>query len=287
MPGYVYYIIVSIFGLALAILIISKSKDYLKLTIFFFFSAVVADFGEVLVMIVLKSYSYKPGLFANAYRENIFGHILPNSTLWPATAVLVAAYSLRKGWLIVISLIYMALDILFLHLGIYEHHWWRTWMTGVAIFLYCILAQFWYKKLDDPRYAILKFISFSFTLLVFTFLPLIPLLLTNRQFYSIGICKDNYRDSIIFSFTYHLIITPICTLLMLKFDKWYLILTQFLIFITCECIFKAIGILRFANGWNIYGFIIVLVICICICNVLIRYYNNNAKFNNMKFFGND
>lgn len=286
MPGYIYYIILAIVGLVLAIFIVIKSKDYLKLIIFFFFSAVVADCGEVLVMIILNSYCYKPGLFADTYRENIFGHILPNSTLWPATAVFIAAYSLRKGWFIVISLIYMALDILFLHLGIYEHNWWRTWMTGAAIFLYCMIVQFCYKKLDDSRYAIIKFISFSFTLLAFTFLPLIPLLLTNRQFYSIGIYKDIYRESVVVSFTYHLIITSICTLLTAKFYKWYLYLAQCLIFILCECIFNAIGILRFANQWNIYGFIIVQVICIYIYNVLIRYYKKNTKISRRETVGN-
>jgi len=145
MPGYLYYVILAVFGITLAVFVICKNKDHAKLLTFFLFAMIVADCGEVLVLILLNAYEYRPGLFADTFSENIFGHILPNSTLWPATAILVAAYSLRTRWILVITFIYMLLDILFVRLGIYAHHWWRLWMTGGAIFSYCILVRFWYQ----------------------------------------------------------------------------------------------------------------------------------------------
>ncbi|MEM5771031.1 MAG: hypothetical protein AAGU32_22525, partial [Bacillota bacterium] len=54
---------------------------------------------EMIVLLFFDSYAYKPGVFTDYYAENIFGHIVPNATLWPATALLVGAYALRYRWI--------------------------------------------------------------------------------------------------------------------------------------------------------------------------------------------
>jgi len=272
MPGYIYYTILSVFGIALAIFVIFKSKERMKLLLFFFFAAVLADCGEVLVLVLLNSYKYKPGLFTDPFCEDVFGHILPNSTLWPATAVLVASYSFRYWWIFVITFVYVLLDVLFVRLGIYEHYWWRTWMTGIAIFAYCILMRFWYKRLEDIRFVIFRFITFSFVLLAFTFLPFVPLLLTGKQFYVTGIFDNIYKDSVVFAFFYHLLITPICTVIICNSTRWYLKLTSLPIFIIGDWIFYLVGILRFSNGWSIYYYLMVEAISIILYIVLEKNY---------------
>lgn len=276
MPGYFYYAILAVIGTAGAVIVIRNNKEHAKLLTFFFFSMIAADCGEVLVLIFLNGYSYKPGLFGNSFREQIYGHILPNSTLWPATAILVASYALRIKWILVITFVYMLLDILFVRVGIYEHHWWKLWMTGAAIFTYCILMRFWYQKLEDRRFVFLRWITFDFTLFALTFVPFIPLLLTERQFYIIGIYEDIFKDSVVFAFLYHLVTAGICVLIICNVNKWYLKLAPVLVYIVCDSVFAALGVLQFKGGWNIYGLILVHILSMSLFVILEKHYRYKA-----------
>lgn len=91
---------------------------------------------EFIVLGLFNGYAYKTGIFTSPWAENILGHLILNSTLYPGTAILVAAYSLGYGWISLITVIYLLLEYLFLKLGIYEHHWWQYYMTAIAIFTY-------------------------------------------------------------------------------------------------------------------------------------------------------
>lgn len=262
MPGYIYYIAVSVIGLALAVYVIYKKKNYAKLITFYLFATLVADCGEVLVMLLLNSYTYKLGVFADPIANDVLGHLLPNSTLWPAVAIFIAAYKPRLRWIVTIAFGFFVLDIIFIQLGVYKHNWWQSWMSGAAVFIYCVLMRFWYSKLEDSK--ILRFISFSSAYSLIMFLPAVTLLLIGNQFYSVGIFTDKYRDSVIFSFALHAALGPPGILFLCVLKRWYWKFMPLVIIFTCDLLLVAFGLLKFLNGWNVYCLMIIRIICLII-----------------------
>lgn len=225
---------------------------------------------EMVVLLFFNGYAYRPGLYADYYAENIFGHILPNATLWPATALLVVAYSLRYRWIALIAVVFTLLDVLFVHLGLYQHIWWKTWMTSVGIFGYCVLMQKWFIKLRSNRRGVLRFITFWFVLLVLLKLPVSILLLTGTQYTYVGWFVNLYRDSGVFSVFYNAALSFFCIFFLFKKRYWRLM--PFLIYFICDALLLANGILFFQGGWNIYCLMLARIVSLMLFITLEKKY---------------
>jgi hypothetical protein len=234
-----------------------------------------AFIGEMIVLLFLNGYSYKPGVFTDYYAESIFGHIVPNATLWPATALLVIAYPLCYRWILLITAIYTLLDILFINLGIYQHNWWKTWMTSVAIFSYCVLMKTWFIQLKNRRSGILRYITFWFILLVILKLPVSLLLFFGMQNTIIGWFENIYRDSGVFSVFYNATLSFFCAFFICVLKKWYWKLVPFFIYFSCDAILLEKGILLFSGGWNIYYLMLVRSVCLTLFIALENKYPYN------------
>ena len=217
----------------------------------------MAFVGEMIVLLFLNSYTYKPGVFNDYYAENIFGHIVPNATLWPATALIVVAYSLPCRWIVLITIVFTLLDIIYVNLGIYQHNWWRTWMTSVAIFVYCLLMRAWFGQLKSKRSGILRYITFWFILLVIMKLPVSVLLLSGIQYTTIGWFENLYRDAGVFSVFYNAGLSFVGVFFICLLKKWYWKLVPFFIYFSFDYLLLDRGILLFNCGWNIYYLMLV------------------------------
>ena len=100
MPNVFWYICLAIIGVASAAYIIYKKRDVYKvstLLIFYLFTASLTWIGEFTVLGLFNSYAYKTGVFADPWAQNLLGHLLINTTLYPSTAIVMVAYSLRYG----------------------------------------------------------------------------------------------------------------------------------------------------------------------------------------------
>ncbi len=257
MESIYWYCALGVVGAGVTVWVLCKKKDYYKNIMFFLFAMMFAFVCEMIVLLFFDSYSYRPGIYTDYYAENIFGHIIPNATLWPAVALLVAACSLRYRWVILIAVIFTILDILYTSLGIYVHNWWQTWMTTVGGFGYLALMQKWYFRLSSNRTGVLRFITFWFALLVILKLPISMLLLTGTQLTYIGWFENLYRDSGVFSVSYNTALTFLCTFFIFVLKKWYWKLIPFLIYFVCDRILLSQGILLFYDGWNIWYLMLV------------------------------
>lgn len=220
MKAIYWYCALAVIGAVLTVFIMFRKKNYYELLTFFLSAMMTAFTGEMIVLLIFNSYSYYPGVFKDYYAEDIFGHIIPNATLWPATALLVAACSLRCRWIALITAIYTLLDVLYVRLGIYGHNWWRTWMTSIAIFSYCVLMKAWYTQLKNRRHTLLKFITFWLALLVIMKLPVSILLLAGMQHTYVGWFEDSYRDSGIFSVIYNGAVSLCCSIFICVLKGW-------------------------------------------------------------------
>jgi hypothetical protein len=218
-------------------------------------------------------------VFLDRYEDDIIGHLIPNSTVWPATALLVAAFALRLRWIFVITAIYMLLDVLFINLGLYEHNWWSTWMTGVAIFTYCIAMKHWYRKMEDRRYIALRYIMFSMILSFLLFEPSALLLLLGKQACSAGWFANMFRDCVTFEFTYHFAIALVCAGFICLPERRIWKLAPFALVITCDFILLEAGILSFYNGWNFFYLMLTRAISLLLFIFLESRYSYKLKVN--------
>jgi hypothetical protein len=267
-----WYCALGAIGVGMTVFILYKKKNFYEYMAFFLLSMMVAFIGEMIVLLFLNSYSYKPGLFTDYYAENIFGHIVPNASLWPATALLVAAYRLRCRWIVCITVIFTLLDILFVHLGIYRHNWWETWMTSVAIFLYCLLMKTWFARLKGKPGGILRYITLWLILLVILKLPVSLLLLSGMQYTMAGWFDNMYRDAGVFSVFYNAALSFFCLFFIGVLKKWYWKLVPFLIYFSLDALLLDRGILFFNGGWTIYHLMLVRAACLSLFIALERKY---------------
>lgn len=275
MASIYWYGALAVIGLGLAVFVLYKKKNYYEFILFFLFAIMSTFIGEMIVMLFLNSYSYMPGIYMDYYAENILGHIITNTTLWPATALLVAAYSLRGRWIVLISAIFTLVDIFFINLGIYRHNWWETWMTSVVIILYCFLVKLWFGQLKSKRGGILRYITFWFGLLVILKLPESFLLLSGMQYAIVGWFENLYRDAGVFSVFYNMALSLVSVFFICILKKWYWKLFPFIIYFSGDAILWNKEILFFNGGWNIYYLMLVHVVCLALFIALENKYPYN------------
>ena len=110
MASIYWYCLLAIIGLGIAAFTIYKKRNIAKLStflVFFLFATCVTWIGEFIVLGLFNSYAYKTGVFTDPWAQNLLGHLILNSTFYPGTAILVAAYSLGYGWISLINVIYL------------------------------------------------------------------------------------------------------------------------------------------------------------------------------------
>jgi hypothetical protein len=149
MPSSIWYYGLVAIGLGITIYTMytkRKSTNISALITFFLAAMSFTMLVETFVFIMFNSYDYKPNVLTNPFKDSVLGHLLLNTTLWPATGLLAGVFSLRYRWIFLITAIYTLIEVLFLKLGFYEHHWWRLYMTSIAVLLYHIISKIWYKK---------------------------------------------------------------------------------------------------------------------------------------------
>ncbi|WP_318502661.1 hypothetical protein [Bacillus sp. T3] len=111
---------------------------------------------ETVVLIYLDSYEYFPKITKNpplAFDDNLAGNVFSQVSV-SASALLYVIFNLRYYWVFIFAGIYGLVEELFLALNIYQHHWYRTWMTLVLISIFFWIANMMYAKLKQGMKSI-------------------------------------------------------------------------------------------------------------------------------------
>jgi hypothetical protein len=145
----IWYLLLLASSVIVIIITAKKSSD---LSFTSAFSVAVLGFAywiEASLVIVLNAYTYHPMItpwdpFQDAVLGNIFSQVSVSST-----AVLYCVLGLRKRYIPVLAGCYFVIDILFVKLGIYEHHWYRSFYTFIGFNLFCWMVNKWYILLTD------------------------------------------------------------------------------------------------------------------------------------------
>jgi hypothetical protein len=258
MVNLIWYICLAIIGEVTAAYTIYKKRDIYKastLFVFYLFTASITWIGEFTVLGLFNSYAYKTGLFEDPWAQNLLGHLIINTTLYPAAAIVMVTYSLRYGWIISVATVFTLIEYMFVNLGLYEQHWWRYYMTFIAVVIFLLIFLKWFTKMNQKRYGLTRAITFYFVGMLIIHTPAPVLLLLGKQYYQISIINnliDNlYLASIIIIFFYHLIESFILVLFTCILKKWYWRLLPIIISIVVQSIFAKMNILIMEDSWNL------------------------------------
>lgn len=254
MPKIFWYYCVVAMGIGLLIYTMIKKKNIINLFSFFMSVAALGYLCEVLVLFVFDSYAYKPGVFSDPTAENILGHLVCNGFFWGGTAVFVAAFSLNSLWILLISIGYMLVEVLFIKVGAYEHHWWRLYMTGAAAFVIFSITKKWFWALKEGKHPFLR--KFTFFMIAWVILQggSVVQSLLDKQHFIIGFVQNVYRDSILFSVPYQLCVALIYITFISAHKKWYYTLLPLVVNLLADSLFSYFKILNFYNYWNLFYF---------------------------------
>jgi hypothetical protein len=279
MANIIYYILLCIIGVAIsAFIIYKKRKTYpvSALILFCLFAAGISWIGEFAVLGLFNSYAYKTGVLADIWAQNLLGHMLLNASLYPAIALITVAYSINFYKIAFISAILTAIEFLFVKLGVYEHHWWKYYMTFIGGILYLSILRFWFPRMIQKRYGWTRFFTFYMAAMVMLHFPTPVLTLLGKEHFQMELVSrifvDMYRSSIVVIFTYHLFVGSILLVLfvcMLK--KWYWEIAPFIVTSLAMTIFYLTGVLVLEGGWNLVYSILINYVFIGLFILLERY----------------
>jgi hypothetical protein len=258
MQNIFWYIFLAIIGVSSAIYAIYMKRNKYKvstLLVFYLFSASLAWIGEFIVLGLFNSYAYKTGVFSDIWAQNLLGHLILNTTLYPAAATMMVAFSFRYGWVFFVAALFTFIEYLFVQQGLYEQHWWRYYMTIIAVVGLLSFYNKWFEKINNNCNRLTRAITFYFVAMIIIHIPAPLLLLMEKQYYQINLVNrlfvDPYLSSIVIIFFYHLIESFLLVLFTCIFKKWYWKVLPFIISITVQSILVRMGILILKNGWNL------------------------------------
>ncbi len=238
--------------ISIIIFIISWVKASNKRVVPFFLCIIgLIFFVEYLILVIFKSYEYYPKVFNNAYFDNILGANISNGFIVPSVTLLIAVFNLGFWWIIFIILGFVGIEVLFLHLDIYEHFWWKTIYTSIGLLINFNLGKWIWRLIQNHldwfqlRFSILYFTNVAIqSTLTFYLAALFELFIFNVNWF-----QDPIRGHFAFITLYFFIDSVIYSLFVVKRVHWF---WQALFIFSLFCInywFYNIGILKLSNSW--------------------------------------
>lgn len=269
MKNIFWYISLAVIGVISATYAIYMKRNKYKvstLLVFYLFAASLAWTGEFLVLGLFNSYAYKTGVVSDPWAQNLLGHLILNTSLYPAAAIVMIAFSFRYGWIFFVAAFFTLMEYLFVRQGLYEQHWWRYYMTIITVVGILSFDNKCFTKVNENCTRLTRAITFYFVAMIIIHIPAPILLLLGKQYYRISFINslfvNSYLSSIIIIFFYHLIESFLLVLLTCIFKKWYWKVLPLIISIAAQSIFAKMGILIMENGWNLIYTLIIYEIFI-------------------------
>lgn len=146
----IWYIVLGILTIIELIFVMNKVKrKWFTLAFYFTILGLTLSF-ETVILIFLQAYEYYPFILTNpplAYDDILAGNVFSQMSV-SATGLIFSVLKLRFYWGFIFGFIYGVIEELFLHLEIYSHHWYRTWMTIILIPIFFYISRWIYNKLS-------------------------------------------------------------------------------------------------------------------------------------------
>jgi len=252
-----WYICLAILGVGSTAYTVYINRDIYKVSTLLVFYLYIAGFTWICEFIVLglfNSYAYKTGLLSDPWAQNLLGHLILNTSLYPAAGIIMVVHSRRYLWISIFAAFFTLIEYLFVNLRLYEQHWWRYYMTILTVIILLSITGKWFDKINQSCYGFIRAITYYFVAMLIIHLPAPILLLSGKQYYKLSLVNNffinSYRSSLAIIFFYHMIEAFILVLFTVILKKWYYRLLPFIISLVAQIIFAKVGILIIEDGWN-------------------------------------
>ncbi|WP_409254132.1 hypothetical protein V1502_09610 [Bacillus sp. SCS-153A] len=148
LPNFTWYLLLSLSGLIILFTTFFLKRHEFKrvLSVYLFISGLsfILDF---IILICFNAYGYMPGVFEQKWFDNVLGSFTSQGIAVPSAAVLLAAFQMHWIWILLVTAILAGVELTFLHMDIYLHHWWNTVLTGGLLPIGFMLSMFWDKTM--------------------------------------------------------------------------------------------------------------------------------------------
>lgn len=139
----IWYILLGILTSIQILLVIVKS-DKKRLMFAYYLTILGLTFTfETIILIYFNAYEYYPLILKNPpyqFDDVLAGNVF-SQTAVSASALVFVSFHLKNYWLAVFGIVYGCIEEWFIALNIYEHHWYRTWMTLLLIPIFIWIAK--------------------------------------------------------------------------------------------------------------------------------------------------
>jgi hypothetical protein len=149
-------------------------------------------FSETGLLTLSNAYRYMPKLSGDPFLDSIIGNYFSQFSI-TMSALLISTLQPPKIWYFIIAAAYCLVEILFIRLGIYQHHWYRTWYTFVLVLLLLWISQIWYRYMMHCPKTVIRYVTlflganaaFSITVIFFSYA-------FSLQVFHIAIFRNDY-----------------------------------------------------------------------------------------------
>ncbi|MBD2870324.1 hypothetical protein [Paenibacillus arenilitoris] len=155
----------------------------MKLVALFFCMSGMAGFLENIIFFWLQSYEYYPQILENGYYDMTLGAYISQRFLVSTVAVSIAAFGLGVAPVLLLTAMFVGIELIFLAIGIYKLNWWNPAYTAIGLFLYFLMTKKWYDSLLWVSSRFIRFFTlFSMTYTLYTDIIAIPTLAGHYRF---------------------------------------------------------------------------------------------------------
>ncbi|WP_338470600.1 hypothetical protein R4Z10_17715 [Niallia sp. XMNu-256] len=251
MPNITWYLILTSGSVLLFIFTLWKSFIPRARTLYvFLFTCGLSYIFEFVIKVLFNSYDYYPYIFNNKWYDSIFGAVVSQGIAVPTIAMCIVSFRLNVLWVIGFCLLLMGIEMLFLRLDIYVHHWWKTIYTGTFTFIGFYLARWWDGLMLNRKqwvdwvniYLILVFISNTIVYLLKT--------VAKSHLFHIGVFQDPVRDSVFIEALFIFIHSIVVSFMIQRKWGWFWFIGMYLVDGIVVALYEKIGLVQFFGFWN-------------------------------------
>ncbi|MBO9598801.1 MAG: hypothetical protein J7559_13405 [Cohnella sp.] len=145
-----WYLLLGLATVIQVVYTLHHSENRLRTIAFYFTLVGIPLYFETFILIFLDAYAYYPKIIRNPeldpFNDVLAGNLFSQFGV-ASSALLLAVRGKPLYWHAIVAVIYSMIETLFVYLGIYRHHWWKTWMTFIALILFFAIAKWMYDHL--------------------------------------------------------------------------------------------------------------------------------------------
>ena len=261
----IWYVLLGITSVVALIVIVSK-PDYRKFNIAFSFTVLglVYSIETVLIGSYGGAYSYYPKISENAFLDTVMGNHFSQVSI-STTLVLLAVYKSSTIWIFISAVIYSLIELLFLELGIYEQHWYKTWLTFLGIIVLALLIKKWYHRmLNLPKFW-MYYLTLFFAVQSSYGLTRAAFIYGKFRMINFNVYPDVFKDNLILIQIPLLIVINIMINVYRLKPSWIVKCIVFISLFFIQFLLTKIGIITIRHGW----FLIITSIDVLSCYMFV------------------